>query len=254
MDQIDDIEGTILQNRCVVPGYYLATIRLARPMARPRPGQFVMIMIPSVDVFLRRPFSIYAYGNAVLSILYRVVGRGTAALAVMGHGWKVMVLGPLGNGFTSLPGHAPVLVAGGIGAAGIHLLWTKMKKKGTLFWGCTTEGDVGLLKKVIPYGPHISTIDGSFGCKGNVVELLAQHIDRMKRPIQVFACGPEAMFRSLKSLLHDEGTACQVLVEEKMACGLGICFGCVKRTLDENEPYKRVCKEGPVFDLWQISL
>ncbi|MGA2110324.1 MAG: dihydroorotate dehydrogenase electron transfer subunit, partial [Syntrophorhabdales bacterium] len=70
----------------------------------------------------------------------------------------------------------------------------------------------------------------------------------------VFACGPEPMFVSLRDLLKDERIPCQVLLEERMACGLGVCFGCVRKTLDEAEPYKRVCKEGPVFDLWQISL
>ena len=86
------------------------------------------------------------------------------------------------------------------------------------------------------------------------MDLFADKMAGLNRPIQVFACGPEAMFRSLKNLLDDGRVPCQVLVEERMACGLGVCFGCVRRTLDEAEPYKRVCKEGPVFDLWQISL
>ena len=253
MDRIDDLEGTILGNRSVLPGYFLATIRLSKPMEETRPGQFVMLKVPSAEVFLRRPFSVYDYRKSVLSILYRVVGIGTSALAAAGPGEKVMVLGPLGNGFTPLPGHAPVLVAGGIGIAGIHFLWTKVKKRGTLFWGCATSGEAALLRKIMAHGPHISTMDGSLGCTGNVVELLGRHISGMKRPLQVFACGPEAMFRTLRDLLSRERIPCQVLVEERMACGLGLCFGCVRRTLDEMEPYKRVCKEGPVFDLWQIS-
>ena len=96
-----------------MPGHYLARDKARKADgARPRPGQFVMVKVPSADVFLRRPFSIYDYGRGVLSILYRVAGKGTSALAGMGRGEKVMVLGPLGNGFTPLPGHAPVLVAG----------------------------------------------------------------------------------------------------------------------------------------------
>ena len=254
MLRIDDLEGTVLQNRCVVPGHYLLAVRLERMMAAPRPGQFVMLKVPGADIFLRRPFSIYQYGRGVLSILYKVAGKGTSVLSGAGRGEKVRVLGPLGNGFAPLPGHAPVLVAGGIGIAGIHLLWTRVGRKGMLFWGCATQGDMGLLGRIMPHAPHVSTMDGSFGCAGNVVELLAQHIAGMRRPIQVFACGPEAMYRSLATLLDGAGIPCQVLVEERMACGLGICFGCVRKTLDEQEPYKRVCKEGPVFDLWQISL
>ncbi len=113
---------------------------------------------------------------------------------------------------------------------------------------------MGLIENLMPHGPRIASMDGSCGCHtGNVVELLARDIGAMERPIQVFACGPEGMLQSLADLLGRERTACQVLVEERMACGIGICFGCVRKTLDDNEPYKRVCKEGPVFDLWQIS-
>jgi len=228
-------------------------VRLRKPMAGPMPGQFVMLRVPSAEIFLRRPFSIYDYGKSILSVLYRVAGKGTSALAACGAGEKVMVLGPLGNGFTLLPDHSPVLVAGGIGIAGLHFLWKKVRKRSTLFWGCTTKNEAPLLGKIMAHAPHVATMDGSLGCEGNVVDLLRQRIFGMKRPLQVFACGPEAMFRSLRDLLAEERLPCQVLVEERMACGLGICFGCVRHTLDEAEPYKRVCKEGPVFDLWQIS-
>jgi dihydroorotate dehydrogenase electron transfer subunit len=252
--RIDDIEGTIVKNQVVIPGYRLFTIRLSKPMAPVTPGQFIMLKVPSSDIFLRRPFSIYNYGKGIVSVLYKVVGKGTSQLALSGKGEKVMVLGPLGNGFTLLDGHEPVIVAGGIGIAGVYLLWSRLKRKASLFWGCTNSAEIGLLNRIITCEPHVSTIDGSFGCRGNVVELLAQRISTLKRPVQVFACGPEAMFLSLRDLLKDERIPCQVLVEERMACGLGICFGCVKKTHDETEPYKRVCKEGPVFDLWQISL
>jgi dihydroorotate dehydrogenase electron transfer subunit len=254
MDQINDTRGTIVENGAVVPGYYLASIRLAAPMPSVKPGQFIMIEVPSSEVFLRRPFSIYEYDDGILSILYKVAGRGTAALASARRNEEVMVLGPLGNGFTILAGHKPVIVSGGIGLAGIRLLWRQVKAEASFFWGCTNESESGLLNDFLSGGPHVSTMDGSVGCRGNVVDLLSQHLSGMERPIQVFACGPEPMFVSLKQVLGEEGVPCQVLLEERMACGLGICFGCVKKTLDEREPYKRVCKEGPVFDLWQISL
>lgn len=254
MEQISDIKGTIIGNAPVIPGYHRASIRLSTPMSPVRPGQFIMIKIPSSDVFLRRPFSIYEYDDGVLSILYRVAGKGTAALASAGEGEQVMVLGPLGNGFTVLPDHKAVIVAGGIGLAGIRLLWLKTQNEASLFWGCASKQESALLSGFVAGKPHIATIDGSLGHKGNVVELLSHHLQGIKKPLQVFACGPEAMFASLKQVLGAEHTPCQVLTEERMACGLGICFGCVKKTVDEAEPYKRVCKEGPVFDLWQICL
>ncbi len=254
MIRIDDLEGKVLRNRCVSPGHYLLEVKLERPMAAPKPGQFVMLKIPGGDIFLRRPFSIYQYGRGVLSVLYKVAGKGTSALSGASRGQKLVVLGPLGNGFSPLPGHAPVLVAGGIGIAGIHLLWTGVKRTAELFWGCAGMSDIGLLGRIMPHEHHVSTLDGAFGFCGNVVQLLGRHIGEMKRPIQIFACGPEGMYRELAALLGGKDIPCQALLEERMACGLGLCFGCVRKTLDENEPYKRVCKEGPVFDLWRISL
>jgi dihydroorotate dehydrogenase electron transfer subunit len=254
MSLIDDREGTIIRNSGVAPGYHLASIRLSRPMPAVKPGQFVMVRVPSTEVFLRRPFSIYTYRDGVVSILYKVVGTGTRELAAAPSGTKVMILGPLGNGFDLLPGHQPVLVAGGIGIAGIYLLWLALKRKAPLFWGGSGAADMGLLNKVTPDERRVATMDGSFGVKGNVVELLARELPLVTRPVQVLACGPEPMFHSLRDLLKEEKVPCRVLLEERMACGLGICFGCVTKTLDQEEPYKRVCKEGPVFDLWQISL
>jgi len=223
-------------------------------MAGIRPGQFVMLKVPSSEVFLRRPFSVYDYRRGLLSVLYKVAGKGTAALAGARARQRVMLLGPLGNGFTVFAGHEAIVVAGGIGIAGVSLLWSKLRGKKSLFWGCASDAEAGLVNDMISCEPYVSTMDGSLGCKGSVVDLLAQHIAVLNRPAQVFACGPEPMFVSLRDLLKDERIPCQVLLEERMACGLGVCFGCVRKTLDEAEPYKRVCKEGPVFDLWQISL
>ena len=87
-----------------------------------------------------------------------------------------------------------------------------------------------------------------------VFELLESRLALVGERPYVYACGPQPMYASLKALLAQNKIPCQVLVEERMACGLGLCFGCVKKTLDNAEPYKRACIEGPVFDLWQLSL
>jgi dihydroorotate dehydrogenase electron transfer subunit len=103
--------------------------------------------------------------------------------------------------------------------------------------------------------PMVSTLDGSYGFEGNVIALLGGYIESTKgEDRQIFVCGPDGMVRNLRKLIERDRTPCQVLVEERMACGLGLCFGCVIKTVDEKEPYKRVCKEGPVFDLWEILL
>jgi len=251
---MDDIAGRIIENVSVCKGYYRCRIRLSKAMGKVDAGQFVMVRVPSSDVFLRRPFSILDYGSRVVTILYKVVGKGTDALARASRDDRVMVLGPLGNGFHLERKSRPVLVAGGIGVAGIYLLWQRLKGRADVFFGCSTRKEVVLLGDINRANPHISTLDGSRGFKGTVVELLASHLSHGKEDVAIYACGPQAMFASLKERLREKGLPCQVLVEERMACGMGLCFGCVTKTTDDREPYKRVCMEGPVFDLWQLSL
>ncbi len=249
-----DIEGTIRENLPVCRDFYRCRIELARPVGKVVPGQFIMLKIPSAEVFLRRPFSIYDHRKQTVTILYKAVGKGTRALASAGRKERVMVLGPLGNGFRLHRGYTPVLVAGGIGIAGLHLLWKQAKSKACFFYGCSTEDEIALLGKTVGQKSSVCTMDGSAGFCGNVVQLLENSLPLIGERPYVYACGPQPMYASLKALLAERKIPCQILVEERMACGLGLCFGCVKKTLDEAEPYKRTCVEGPVFDLWQLSL
>ena len=253
-----DIEGVIRENLLICRDFYRCKIELARPMGKVIPGQFIMLKIPSAEIFLRRPFSIYDCAKQTVTILYKAVGKGTRALASASRKERVMVLGPLGHGFEVHQGYTPVLVAGGIGIAGLHLLWKQVKNKTCFFYGCSSEQEIPLLGKItqkMTHGdPRVCTLDGSTGFCGNVVQLLENSLPLLGERPYVYACGPQPMFASLKALLAEKKVPCQVLVEERMACGVGLCFGCVKKTHDEAEPYKRACVEGPVFDLWQLSL
>lgn len=252
---MDDIEGKILSNNSIAPGYYLLRIRLSGSMGVVRPGQFIMMKIPNGGVFLRRPFSIYDYQKGVLTIMYKVVGKGTEQLSKAAKGTPVLTLGPLGKWFAPDKRRVPVVVAGGIGFAGVYALIKKLQGKASIFFGCSTKDEVALLKDAMPFHPLVATLDGSYGFRGNVVRLLKKHLNGLKgKNVEIFTCGPDNMVKSLKGLIEPHGIPCQVLLEERMACGMGLCFGCVKKTTDVQEPYKRVCKEGPVFDLWEISL
>ena len=252
---MDDREARIVSNENVTANYYLMKLRFDGPVEKPRPGQFVMIKVPDRDVFLRRPFSIYDSGDKTISIMYRVVGKGTLALSHAVRGEKVLVLGPIGNGFNIAKRDACIVVTGGIGVAGVHLLLKHLGKKAVLFYGCADEDETAAIEDLMGFNPHIATLDGSLGFHGNVIAMLEKQIKTFaEQDIEVFTCGPEGMVKGLKKTLAKQKIPCQVLMEERMACGLGLCFGCVVKTTDENEPYKRACKEGPVFDLWQISL
>lgn len=252
---MDDIQGIITENRNITSGHYLLKVRLERAMDPMAPGQFVMLEIPRHQVFLRRPFSIYSYQKGLLTLMYKVVGAGTGLLSEARENEKVRVLCPLGKGFQIKGRDAYLVVAGGIGIAGVRAVSDLIKGSATVFYGCSNKDEVALVADMEGFPLHVATIDGAYGFKGTVVELLSRHIPSMGNTnAEVLACGPHGMMQGLRALLKQDRTPCQVLIEERMACGLGLCFGCVTRTSDEKEPFKRVCKEGPVFDLWEISL
>ncbi|OPY78472.1 MAG: Dihydroorotate dehydrogenase B (NAD(+)), electron transfer subunit [Syntrophorhabdus sp. PtaU1.Bin153] len=252
---MDDIEGKITKNDEVAPGYYLLRIKLSRPMDPFVPGQFVMVRIPGKDVFLRRPFSIYDYRQPVLTLMYKVVGKGTEILSKSRKNEKVFVLCPLGKGFNLRRRKHYVVLGGGIGIAGVHALIRRLGARSSVFFGCAAKEELALIKDLGDLPVAASTLDGSYGFRGTVVELLSERLATFrKEEMEVLACGPVVMLKALRRILEKDRIPCQVLLEERMACGLGLCFGCVTKTVDEAEPYKRVCKEGPVFDLWEVCL
>ena len=204
---MDDIEGKIIKNDEIAPGYRLLKIRLSRSMDQMVPGQFVMLKVPDSEVFLRRPFSIYGYNRKTLSLMYKVVGMGTESLSKATGNERVAVLCPLGNGFTIQKRDAYVIVAGGIGIAGVHALIEKLGKQVTIFFGCNNKAELPLMGSAADLNPYVSTLDGSYGFRGNVVQLLAKHIKTIeKKDFEVFTCGPESMLKSLKKLLEKKDT------------------------------------------------
>ncbi len=252
---MDDIEAKIIENRNIVSNYFLMKLKLSKPMGTIRPGQFVMLKVPDRNIFLRRPFSIYDYNKDIITVVYRVVGKGTQSLSIAEKNEKTFVLGPLGNGFSITKRDVYIVMAGGIGVAGVHLLIKSLKNKARVFYGCSGKEELRVIDDIARFNPAISTLDGSEGFKGDIVRLYRKQKTSFEgKNIEIFTCGPEGMIRNIRKEIETMKTPCQVLVEERMACGLGLCFGCAVRTIDEKEPYKRACKEGPVFDLWQISL
>ena len=250
-----DVAATVLSNEHIGAEYFKIRLKLARPFGRCAPGQFVMVHIPGHDLFLRRPFSIYDYSKRCLTIMYRVAGKGTEALSALTTGGTLTVLGPLGRGFRIDKSREALIVAGGIGIAGVAALIKRLKGKGTILFGCSSLQETGLILDFSSLSVVVSTLDGTYGVKGTVVDLVKQYLSRPgMQDVALYVCGPNSMAKSLVLALQDKPLSCQVLVEERMACGLGLCFGCVTKTTDEHEPYKRVCKEGPVFDLWELSL
>jgi dihydroorotate dehydrogenase electron transfer subunit len=217
-----------------------------------RPGNFLHLRISSV--ILRRPFSIHKISGNTIYILFRIRGRGTRALARYKKGKALDIIGPLGNGFKLNSGPS-VLVAGGLGVAPLVFLAQKLGKGEKLvLLGAKNKNEILGEKefKKLNCKIEVATEDGSQGLKGNVVNLLKTILRTTndERRTTIYACGPKEMFLEIKKAVKKTHKLnCQVSFEQFMGCGLGICCACVIKT---KKGYKKVCKDGPVFNIKDI--
>jgi dihydroorotate dehydrogenase electron transfer subunit len=250
----------LLANSEIVPGVFLASFEAAGLAAEARPGQFVMLSIPELkDPLLPRPFAVFDVREGRVEILYRRVGKGTGLLSRMRKGDGVRVLGPLGNGF-SLPDPAvrAVAVAGGIGLASLHFLLVRLLARQetvtTLLYGVRSAQELIPLDSLERKGlaVRVATEDGRQGVKGRVTRLLSDQRELLSAEgAELFVCGPLAMLRAVAEETKGPGVRGQYALESRMACGYGVCQGCVFPFRDRDVPgkvrYGKVCSEGPVF-------
>ena len=207
-------------------------------------GQFVNIQLSGL--FLRRPISVCDYDDTTLTIIYKVVGKGTEAMAAMGAGEKLDILTGLGNGYDlTLSGENPVLLGGGVGVPPMYNLAKKlvaMGKKVSVILGFNTQSEIFYENefKALGCDVTVTTVDGSYGVKGFVTDALPANYTYF------YTCGPEPM---LKAVYKATATSGQMSFEERMGCGFGACMGCSCKTLTG---YKRICKEGPVMKKEEI--
>ncbi len=208
------------------------------------PGQFVNIRLEGM--FLRRPISVCDYDETTLTIIYKVVGKGTAAMAAMAAGEKLDILTGLGNGYDlSLSGENPVLLGGGVGVPPMYNLAKKLLAQGksvSVILGFNTESEIFYEQEFKDLGCQVTvtTVDGSYGKKGFVTDALPETYSYF------YTCGPEPM---LKAVYRSTATSGQMSFEERMGCGFGACMGCSCKTLTS---YKRICKDGPVMKKEEI--
>nr|WP_288352030.1 dihydroorotate dehydrogenase electron transfer subunit [uncultured Alistipes sp.] len=205
-----------------------------------RPGQFVNIAL--AGRYLRRPISVCDYDAQTLTLIYKVVGEGTAQMARMGAGERLDLLTGLGNGFsTDNEARRPLLVGGGVGVPPLYNLAKVLLAAGKpvqVVLGFNTAAEVFYAEEFRALGcaVTVATADGSEGVRGFVTDALAGlDFDYF------YACGPQPMLRALCQSTPCDG---QLSFEERMGCGFGACMGCSCRTLTGN---KRICKEGPVL-------
>ena len=211
-----------------------------------KPGQFVNIALDGL--YLRRPISVYDADDSTLTIIYKVVGRGTAQLSKLPVGAKLDVLSGLGNGYeTESAGDKPLLIGGGVGVPPLYLLSKKLLAAGkdvTVILGFNTADEVFCKREFEALGANVlvTTVDGTAGIRGFVTDALEKAGDYT----HVYTCGPEPMLRAVYDKTVTSG---QYSFEERMGCGFGACMGCTCKTKYGS---KRICKDGPVLTKEEI--
>jgi dihydroorotate dehydrogenase electron transfer subunit len=256
-------------------------IRVACPEIARRvvPGQFVMLRLAGCnDPLLGRPLALYdvvpdASGKPhFVDVVYLMVGKMTRLLSEFRAGSQLEMWGPLGNGFAPLPTEHLIMVAGGIGQTpflamareylGKHVYGhpprhTPHARKVTLCYGARSAEYLACVEDFRHAGVevHLATDDGSQGHRGFVTELIRPTVERSAWACRIVCCGPEPMMEATGAIAKELKLPCQVSLESPMACGIGICFSCVKKIRDGtgNWDYRRTCVEGPVFDAADVE-
>lgn len=244
----------VLSLEAVAQDYFRLSFRWDPDAGTPAPGAFLTVKAGTgLDPVLRRPFAFSSYEGESASFIFQERGRGTKALAALGRGSPLDVLGPLGTGFAPpVPDSQPVLVAGGIGLGPMLYLAHSLAlsaAKGThrppmLVLGFRNKALCPTLPGLVPDGAVLCTDDGSAGFSGTVTDYLKTY--RPDAPPNFYACGPAPMMAAVAERAAALKAPFQAATEQWMACGVGACMGCAVAMKDGS--YKRACAEGPVFN------
>lgn len=250
----------IIKNKALVPDKVflmeLESVNLAR---KAKPGQFVEIRCSeTLNPLLPRPFSIHDAKDNKIKILYQVVGEGTKLLSRKRSGDEISVLGPLGTGFSiNKKNKKALLFAGGMGAAPLYFLARRLIEKNIdveLYFGAKSLDNLKVINPFIRLGIkiYIASEDGSCGKKGLITCFLDNKLfvgAGLGLP-SVYTCGPLPMMEKIAKWALKNNLKGQASLEKEMACGVGVCLGCVVKIKGE---YKRICKEGPVFEINDVD-
>ena len=223
-----------------------------------KPGQFLEIkVLKGIEPLLRRPISIYNVDkeNNLIEFIFQAKGKGTSILSEVEIGQEIDIIGPIGNGIFDIKAYKnAAIIGGGIGVFPLYELAKQLKNAGAenieAYLGFRSKEYVTNEKEFTDVSSKliITTDDGSYKEKGFSINKLKEEIDNGNVPDIIFACGPLPMLKAVQSLALEKNIPCQLSLEEKMACGLGVCLGCaVKLANTETSQYKHVCKDGPVF-------
>ena len=265
MSKKKKIRAEVISQKLLAEG--IMDLRLRTSLAEDaNPGQFIGIYPKNKSTLLPRPISICGYDrdNQELRIVYRIAGSGTAEFALYQEGDSTDILGVLGNGFPldKAAGKKVVIIGGGIGVPPLLGLAKELSETEALKPESVTmvmgyrNADTFLTDEFEKYGELlIATEDGSIGTKGNVIDACKENA--VEADI-IYACGPMPMLRGVAAYAKEIGAKAYISLEERMACGVGACLGCICKTkeVDEHSHVKnaRICTDGPVFDADDLEL
>ncbi len=246
------------------PDIFKFGIKAEKMVDMAKPGQFLEIRVTdNIVPFLRRPISIYNVDkqNGIIEFIFQVKGEGTKILSNKNIGEEIEVLGPLGNGtFKVIENKRVAILGGGIGVFPLYELAKNLKNKSevNIYLGFRNKDAVVLEQEfqALANKLTITTDDGSYSIQGFAINELKKDIEKEKIDY-IYACGPLQMLKAIRDLSIQKNIPCQISLEERMACGVGVCLGCaVKKTeIVEGEfQYAHVCKDGPVFDAKYVNI
>ena len=249
----------IIRQEEIADDIYSMWLHTDQIAAHAKAGQFVSVYCNDGSRLLPRPISICEIDkkDGAIRLVYRVAGKGTAEFSGMHTGAQLRIVGPLGNGFPyeNAEGKKVFLMGGGIGVPPILELAKQMDCEKKQIVVGYRDAQTFLKEEFEQNGElYISTEDGSVGTKGNVMDAIREN---ELEADMIYACGPTPMLRAIKQYAETNGIECYISLEEKMACGIGACLGCVCHSKDVDEHSnvrnKRICKDGPVFRFDELS-
>lgn len=245
--------AVIVSQKCIGTDIYDMVLSFPRGAKEAKPGQFIAMYCEDGTKLLPRPISICGIDaeNGTLRVVYRIAGEGTRLFSKMKKGDSLEVLGPLGNGFTMKEKKA-IIVGGGIGIPPMLELAKQLSCEKTVVLGYRDEL---FLKEEFDACADVvvATEDGSCGTKGTVIDAINEaNVDGAV----IYACGPMPMLKALAEYAEAHDMEAQISLEERMACGIGACLGCICKTKKKdhhtNVNNQRICKDGPVFDAKEV--
>ena len=247
-----DLELTVVENSFLSGRLWLLKLKAPETASQIKAGHFLMLEVSrTYDPMGRRAFAVGDVRGDELLIFYDVVGRGTSLMTNLNSGDTLKCFGPLGKGLFSYEGDKHLLVGGGVGLAGLSLYGKELRDMGkevVFVYGARSAEHLGMLDWLREEGFDyiLYTDDGSAGRKGLVTDVLSD----FSPDWVVSACGPKPMLKAMGKAVRESGHELYLSLEERMACGWGVCLGCVVK--DCNGRYRRVCYEGPVFNAREV--